>query len=30
MTETYNTKYGLVTLYKNEVYIGSAFKQGGY
>jgi len=28
--ETYNTKYGLVTLYENEVYIGNAFKQGGY
>jgi FkbM family methyltransferase len=28
--ETYTTPYGLITLYKNEVYIGNAFKQGGY
>jgi FkbM family methyltransferase len=28
--ETYNTKYGLITLYKNEVYIGNEFKNGGY
>ena len=28
--DTYNTKYGLITLYKNEVYIGSKFKQGEY
>lgn len=28
--ETYNTKYGLVTLYKNEVYIGNTFKNGKY
>lgn len=28
--ETYNTKYGLVTLYKNELYIGNVFKQGIY
>jgi FkbM family methyltransferase len=28
--ETYNTSYGLITLYKNDVYIGNAFKQGRY
>ena len=28
--ETYNTEYGLITLYKNEVYIGDAFKKGTY
>ncbi len=28
--ETFNTKYGLITLYKNEVYIGTFFKNGGY
>ena len=28
--ETYNTKYGLITLYKNDVYIGNVFKQGNY
>jgi FkbM family methyltransferase len=28
--ETYNTKYGLITLYKNEVYIGNEFKNGKY
>lgn len=28
--ETYNTKYGLITLYKNEVYIGNEFKNGRY
>ena len=28
--ETYNTKYGLITLRKNEVYIGKEFKKGGY
>ena len=28
--ETYNTIYGLVTLYKNELYIGNAFKNGRY
>ncbi len=28
--ETYNTKYGLVTLYKNESYIGADFKKGSY
>lgn len=28
--ETYNTKYGLITLYKNEVYIGKSFKSGNY
>ena len=28
--ETYNTKYGLITLYKNEIYIGNTFKSGGY
>jgi FkbM family methyltransferase len=27
---TYNTKYGLVTLYKNEVFIGNDFKNGKY
>ena len=28
--ETYNTKYGLVTLYKNDCFIGSDFKKGCY
>jgi FkbM family methyltransferase len=28
--ETYDTKYGLISLYKNEVYIGNDFKTGGY
>jgi FkbM family methyltransferase len=28
--ETYTTPYGLITLYKNEVYIGKDFKAGGY
>lgn len=28
--ETYNTSYGSITLYKNEVYIGNQFKSGGY
>jgi FkbM family methyltransferase len=28
--ETYNTKYGNITLYKNEVYIGGVFKIGEY
>lgn len=28
--ETYNTKYGLITLYKNEVYIGNSLKNGKY
>lgn len=28
--ETYNTKYGKITLYNNEVYIGSEFKKGNY
>jgi len=28
--ETYNTKYGLITLYKNEIYIGNYFKQNKY
>jgi len=28
--ETYTTKYGLITLYKNEVYIGNYFKSGKY
>lgn len=28
--ETYNTQYGLITLYKNEVYIGNQFKHGYY
>jgi len=27
---TYNTKYGLITLYKNELCIGNSFKNGGY
>jgi FkbM family methyltransferase len=30
MLETYNTKYGLVTLYQNEIYIGNEFKNGKY
>ena len=30
MMESYSTKYGLITLYKNEVYIGSEFKKGKY
>uniref|UniRef100_A0A6C0B949 Uncharacterized protein n=1 Tax=viral metagenome TaxID=1070528 RepID=A0A6C0B949_9ZZZZ len=28
--ETYNTKYGLITLYRNEIYIGTTFKNGTY
>jgi FkbM family methyltransferase len=28
--ETYSTKYGTITLYKNEVYIGGAFREGKY
>jgi FkbM family methyltransferase len=28
--ETYNTKYGLITLYKNDNVIGHDFKNGGY
>jgi FkbM family methyltransferase len=28
--ETYNTNYGLITLYKNEFYIGAEFKVGNY
>lgn len=28
--ETYDTNYGLITLYKNDVYIASDFKNGGY
>ena len=28
--ETYNTDYGLITLYKNDVYIGGEFKNGRY
>lgn len=28
--ETYNTKYGSITLYKNDIYIGGQFKQGIY
>ena len=28
--ETYNTKYGLITLYKNDYIIGADFKNGGY
>lgn len=28
--ETYNTKYGLITLYKNETFITSPFKVGKY
>ena len=28
--ETYNTKYGLITLYKNDFLIGADFKNGGY
>lgn len=28
--ETYNTKYGLITLYKNETYIVNDFKNGSY
>jgi hypothetical protein len=29
--ETYNTKYGKITLYKNEKWIGSHFRRkGGY
>ena len=26
----FDTKYGKVTLYKNEKYIGESFKQGNY
>lgn len=28
--ETYTTKYGLITLYKNELSIGGEFRKGGY
>ena len=28
--ETYNTKYGKISLYKNEIYIGSDFKNNKY
>ena len=28
--DTYNTNYGLVTLYKNEFYIGNEFRKGHY
>lgn len=28
--ETFNTKYGLITLRKNEYYIGNSFKDGHY
>lgn len=28
--ETYKTEYGLITLYKNDVYIGREFKKGIY
>ena len=28
--KTYNTKYGKITLYKNEKFIGSTFEQGKY
>lgn len=28
--KTYNTKYGLITLFKNELYIGEEFKKGNY
>lgn len=28
--ETYDTKYGLITLYKNEMYIGNEMKRGKY
>lgn len=28
--ETYNTNYGLITLYKNDIYIGGEFKNGRY
>lgn len=28
--ETYNTKYGLITLYKNDVFISQSFKNGIY
>ena len=28
--ETYNTNYGLITLYKNDVYISKDFKNGKY
>lgn len=30
MTTTYHTKYGLITLYENECYIGGSFKNGHY
>ena len=29
-TEIYNTKYGLIELYKNDIYISNEFKNGGY
>lgn len=30
MFDTYDTKYGKVTLYKNELFINATFKQGDY
>jgi FkbM family methyltransferase len=30
LIETYNTKYGKISLYKNEVYIGTSFRNGNY
>lgn len=27
---TYNTKYGNITLYKNDIYVGGEFKRGNY
>lgn len=28
--QTFNTKYGKITLFKNELYIGEVYKNGGY
>ncbi|NDB83541.1 MAG: FkbM family methyltransferase, partial [Alphaproteobacteria bacterium] len=28
--ETYNTKFGWITLLRNEIYIGDTFRNGGY
>ena len=29
-TETFNTKFGIITLMKNEVFIGGVFREGNY
>ena len=29
-TDTFNTQYGVITLYKNEQFIGGQFRRGAY